>query len=89
MTAQPSAEQIPPATMTTLISMLAAQASIALGRYPNPATGKPEKNLPLAKHFIDTLALLVDKTQGHLTPDEARLLTAATHDLRMAVLAER
>lgn len=87
--AEPAAQQIPPATFTTLISMLAAQASVALGRYPNPATGKPEKNLPLAKHFIDTLILLGEKTSGNLTADESHLLTAATHDLRMAFLAEK
>jgi hypothetical protein len=78
---QPS--QIPPASFSFLVATLAAQAATALGLAPDP-DGKTETNLELAKHFIDTLGLLEEKTKGNLTADEAALLTQSTTQLRMA-----
>ncbi|WP_425615924.1 DUF1844 domain-containing protein [Anatilimnocola sp. NA78] len=83
MSADPS-QQIPPASFIVLVQTLATQASVALGVISDPRTNKPEVNLDLAKHFIDTLALLEGKTKGNLTSDEASLLSAATSQLQMA-----
>ena len=82
-----SKQQIPPATFTTLLQTLAAQASVALGLIADPRTGKPEVNLDLAKHFIDTLVLLEGKTKGNLTSDESQLLAAATSQLQMTFVS--
>ncbi len=79
-----SKQQIPPATFTTLIQTMAAQASVGLGMIADPRTNKPEVNLPMAKHFIDTLALLETKTKGNLTADESQLLTMAISQLQLA-----
>jgi len=76
--------QIPPATMTTFISMLSTQAMVALGLLAHPQTGRNERQLPLARHFIDLLAVLETKTRGNLTSDEAKLLEMSLHELRMA-----
>ena len=89
MTDTLSKQQIPPATFTTLLQTLVAQASVALGLIADPRTGKPEVNLDLAKHFIDTLALLEGKTKGNLTGDEAQFLTAATSQLQMAFITAK
>jgi hypothetical protein len=80
----PSNQQIPPASFTFLIQTLATQASVALGMINNPQTNKAEVNLDMAKHFIDTLALLEGKTKGNLTSEESSLLAAATSQLQMA-----
>lgn len=37
----------------------------------------------LAKHTIDTLILLADKTRGNLDPDEQELLTRILYELKM------
>ena len=47
------------------------------------ADGKVEPRLPLAKHFIDQLAILQEKTKGNLTGHEHNGLDQALHELRM------
>jgi hypothetical protein len=78
--------RMPPATLDFLIHTLFTQALMALGRIPNPITGKAIKNVATAKHFIDTLAMLEQKTAGNLTADERRLLEEVQHQLRTAYL---
>lgn len=75
--------QLPPANMTTLVSMLSTQAMVALGMIPDPSTGQPEPQPALARHFIDLLGVIEDKTRGNLSPEEHRLLDASLHELRM------
>jgi len=72
----------PPATVEFLIHTLFTQALMALGRIPNPITKQTLKNLPTARHFIDTLAMLEAKTQGNLTTEERRLLEEIQHQVR-------
>ena len=79
----------PPASFEVLISMLFTQAMATLGQMPNPATGKPEINKPLAKHYIDTLEMLGEKTQGNLNDDESKMLSEALHALRMAYVSTK
>jgi hypothetical protein len=78
--------QLPPPSFSFLVATLAGQASISLGQLPNPLTSKSEVNLEMAKHFIDTLAVLEEKTKGNLMPDETALLESALHQLRLAFL---
>ena len=84
---QPAREEygeMPPASFPMLVSTLATQALVALGQLPDPFSGQPELNLPVAKHFIDTLSVLEQKTNGNLTEDETAMLTDVLHQLRMA-----
>ncbi len=41
-----------------------------------------EPNLPLARHSIDVLAMLQDKTRGNLTTEEQRLVENGLTELR-------
>lgn len=84
--APPESQELPEASFSMLVTTLAMQAGASLGQMPDPATGKPQINKPIAKHFIDTLALLETKTQGNLDKEEAELLTATVHQLRMAFI---
>lgn len=74
--------QTPPATFEFLIHTLFTQALMALGRIPNPITKQSLRNLPTARHFIDTLDMLEAKTAGNLNTDERRLLEEIQHQLR-------
>ena len=74
----------PPATLEFLITTLATQAMMALGQMANPISGKADVRLPEAKHFIDMLTVLEEKTAGNRTPDESALLDGFLHELRMA-----
>ena len=74
--------KMPPATFEFLIHTLFTQALMAFGRIPNPITNKAMKNIPTAKHFIDTLDMLEEKTRGNLASDERKLLEEIQHQLR-------
>ncbi len=76
--------ELPPATLPVLLTTLATQALVALGQVAHPGTGKAELRLDEAKHFIDTLEMLEQKTAGNRTPDETRLLDNLLHELRLA-----
>jgi hypothetical protein len=71
---------MPTASMELLVMSLAMQAELELGTH-----GKPEEQLPnldLARHSIDMLAVLQDKTKGNLTFEEKRQLDNAVTMLR-------
>lgn len=80
---------LPPATLPVLCTMLATQAMLALGQVPDPAGGQPAVDLAEARHCIDLLGMLEQKTAGNRTADEERLLTDLLHELRMAFVAIR
>lgn len=73
---------LPPATFEFLVLSLRMQAEMGLGLFPLPGQDQPEKNLPAARHFIDLLAVLQEKTQGRLTLEEQRLLENSLTELR-------
>lgn len=82
-------DELPPASFPMLVSMLATQALAALGQLPDPVEDEPVVHLSWAKHHIDTLALLEEKTKGNLTDDEARMLADSLHQLRMVYVAAK
>jgi hypothetical protein len=75
--------QIPPASFTTLVSSLVTQILMAMGGYQDPEDGRVRVDLDLAKHHIDSLAMLEEKTRGNLTEDESKLLDQALYEVRM------
>lgn len=79
--------KLPPPDFRMLVSMLATQAFAAMGQIPHPETGQPMIELPLAKHMIDLLGVIDEKTKGNLTSDEAEMIEHALHDLRMGYFA--
>lgn len=76
--------ELPPPSFPLLIATFASQASVAFGHVPNPIDGKTEVRLDLAKHAIDMLAVIQEKTMGNVTQQEASLLENVLHQLRMA-----
>ncbi len=66
------------------VMMQAQQAALFLGRIPNPQTGKPEVNLPVARMFIDQLEMVREKTRGNLSAEETEILTRVLADLQLA-----
>lgn len=81
-----SGETLPTASFSVLVTSLATQAVAMMGQIPGE-DGQPIVELDHAKHFIDTLGVLEDKTKGNLTPDEAALLTNVLHELRLLFVA--
>jgi len=75
--------QLPAASIATLVNSVAVQALYALGGMEDPKTKRRYVDLDLAKHQIDTLAVLEEKTKGNLTDEEKRLLDQAIYECRM------
>ena len=80
-------EPLPPPTLTFLASTLYLQGAIAMGLLPSPISDKPELELDKARHAIDMLAMLQQKTEGNRTPEESDELEAMLHQLRMAFVS--
>jgi hypothetical protein len=78
------AEQIPlpPASFTFLVLSLRTQAEMQLGLMHFGEEEKPAPELPLARHTIDMLGVLLEKTKGNLSLDEQRLLENSLTELR-------
>lgn len=75
--------QLPKVDFATFVLSLASSALVQLGEVPNPESGNNEQNLPVAKHTIDILAMLHEKTGPCLTPEESRLMEGVLYELRM------
>ena len=75
---------IPPASFSFLVESILMQTQIQLGLldFGEKEENPPEPNLPLARHSIDILAMLQQKTQGNLTVEEQRLLENGLTELR-------
>ncbi|MEM7782207.1 MAG: DUF1844 domain-containing protein [Planctomycetota bacterium] len=80
--------EIPEASFLMLLTTLSSQAMASLGLFPDPVSGKPTVNLPMAKHLIDTIIVLKDKTKGNLTEEEAAHIRDALHQLRMIYVSQ-
>lgn len=78
-----TARPYPQVTFSTFVFSLSSSALVHLGEVPDPSTQKVEKDLPLAKQIIDTLAMLQEKTKGNLDKDEEQLLQTVLYDLRL------
>jgi len=74
---------LPTASFLFLVESILMQAQIQLGLLNlGEPDERPEPNLPLARHSIDLLAVLQDKTKGNLTNEEQRLLENSLTELR-------
>jgi len=73
--------ELPSASFATLIQSLMTQTMFYLGELA-PQGGEPMVNLDMAKHQIDLLGLLEEKTVNNLTEDEKHLLDAALYETR-------
>lgn len=76
-------DDLPAVDFTTFVLSLSHSARLHLGDAPDPATGKSDVDLPMARHSIDLLTLLQEKTHGNLTGAEEQVLTQELDDLRV------
>jgi len=74
---------LPEVSFATFIFSMHSSALLHLGEVPDPFTGQASADLELAKHAIDTLGMLKDKTRGNLDEEEQKLFDSVLYDLRM------
>ena len=73
---------IPEANFEILVRTLAAQALLAMGAVPDPRTGQRMASFELARHHIDMLTVIEEKTKGNLTDEESKNLNTTLYEIR-------
>jgi hypothetical protein len=74
---------LPPPTFEFLIFSLRSQAEMQLGLFHlGEEKDRPKPNLRMARHTVDLIAMLVDKTKGNLTLEEQRAVENTLTELR-------
>jgi Domain of unknown function (DUF1844) len=79
----PQSPQVPEASFLALIDMFAAEAAMNLGMAQTPDGNRTPVDVEAARHWIDMLGLLDQKTRGNLTDEEAGVLENVLAYLRM------
>ena len=74
--------EIPPASFEMLVTSIGMQAMMALGQIADPHSGKAIYHPDLARHHIDTLGILQEKTSGNLSREEDATLENLLFQLR-------
>lgn len=73
------------ADFAMLVQPFFVAALFHMGLAADPETGQPgPRNLPLARHNIDILEVIADKTRGNLDDAERQLLEGILYELRMS-----
>ncbi len=74
---------LPPATFEFFVLSMKAQAEMAMGHFQfGPEASRPKPDLRVARHSIDLLAMVMEKTKGNLTMDEQRMIENSVTELR-------
>jgi hypothetical protein len=73
---------MPPASFPTLVQSILTQILFYLGDLTQRGS-EPNVNLAMAKHQIDIMGILEEKTRGNLSEDEKQLLDTALYEARM------
>lgn len=73
---------LPPPTFELLVFSLKTQAEMRLGLIGFGQEKEETPDLPAARHAIDMLAMLSEKTRGNLSLEEQRLIENALTELR-------
>jgi hypothetical protein len=90
---EPSIQEAPPGTgakidFPSYVLSYYTQGLVLLGEVPNPYTNKKEEDTEAARHTIDILSMLEEKTKGNLSKEEEQLLGSVLYELRMKFMAK-
>jgi hypothetical protein len=77
-------ETLPRIDFSSFILSVYSSGLVQLGKVEDPSTGKKTINLDLAKHTINMIAMLEEKTRGNLTEEEDNLLKSLLSEMRLA-----
>ena len=78
---------MPPPTLEIVATSMGMQAMMSMGLMPYPGQSETKVYLNQAKHFIDTIAMLQEKTEGNRTDEETKLFEHLLHELRMVYVS--
>ena len=70
------------------VSLITGMTMQQLGKVTSPLTGKVERNLDVARAWIETLKMIKVKTIGNLNDEECRFLDTSIANLQMNYVDE-
>ena len=73
---------LPPPTFEFLVFSLKTQAEMQLGLFGLGEEKQEQPDLPAARHAIDMLAMIQEKTRGNLSLEEQRMIENSLTELR-------
>jgi hypothetical protein len=76
-----------PTAFANLVMFIASPAAAAMGMTEHPGLAPGEVDLPLAKHCIDLLGTIQQKTRGNLSAQEGQILEGLLAELRMQYIS--
>jgi hypothetical protein len=76
-----------PTAFANLVMFIASPAAAAMGMTEHPGLAPGELDLPLAKHCIDLLGTIQQKTRGNLGAQEGQILEGLLAELRMQYIS--
>lgn len=82
-TEAPNEQPLPEVNFNSLIFSLSSSALLHTGEIADPQTGEKRIDLPMAKHSIDIISMLKDKTKGNLDNEEQQFIDNILTDLRL------
>jgi Domain of unknown function (DUF1844) len=72
-----------PTPFANLVMFIASPAAAAMGMTEHPGLAPGELDLPLARHCIDLLATVREKSRGNLSQQEQQIVDGLLAELRM------
>ncbi len=76
-------QEMPQASFVELINMILMQATVSLTGYQTPDGQVLPPDHMAAKHFIDLLEVLKEKTAGNLSDEEQKIIDSVLHEMHM------
>lgn len=76
------AQGLPPVSFSAFVIGLAQSALVHLGEVEDPITGQKDVDPATARHTIDLLGMLAEKTAGNLDEQEQKLLGSLLDEVR-------
>ncbi len=80
--ARAGVREAPAASFMTMLNTMVTQTMLYLGEVPT-SSGQTMMSLDMARHQVDTLGVLEEKTKGNLTEEEQAALDVALYEVRM------
>ncbi len=76
-----------PIDFSTFVLSMTTSCMIQLGDLAGP-DGHVHTDLPMARHTLEILHMLEERTHGNLSGDECRMLTHVLHDLKQRYVSK-
>lgn len=78
----------PPINFSNFVLSLSTSALFHFGDFPDPSSGKTQKDLSAAKQTIDIINMINEKTKGNLNEQENNLIQGVLYELKMRYVKE-